>query len=443
VDEHPSAVELRRFAEGKLSKEGARKVVAHIFQGCRTCSQEAARYNLMRLRRTTRTAPEPSYRSYGPAIDRAFSAVLHLLPVLGGPGKPVTPRDSSHNSSQNTPQGLSGPALVDSLIDLAWSIRYQEPVEMVRLARTAVLVAVEVQSETMDALQLADLRCRAWASLGNAYRVNDDLLLAEDALARAADFLGKGSGNPFLKARIYEFQASLYGAQRSFEQAQSALDAAASMYVELGELHKAGRVLISKGLHAGYSHRPHLAVRYTGEGLALLDETADPDLFFIACHNQLWFLVECSRFREARELLRLRQPLGADDRLNALKLQWLEGRIAAGLDELDLAADRLAKARLGFESAGLRYNSSLIALDLAATLLRLGHPREAREIVADAARVFAELEASREALAAALVLRAALEYEILPLLLVTRAADLLRRTALVPSHGPEQRPEPA
>jgi tetratricopeptide (TPR) repeat protein len=289
----------------------------------------------------------------------------------------------------------------------------------------------------MGALQLADLRCRAWAGLGNAYRVNDDLRLAEDALARAAAFLGKGSGNPFLKARIYEFQASLYGAQRSFDQAQSALDAAASMYVELGELHKAGRVLISKGLHAGYSHQPHLAARYTGQGLALLDETADPDLFFIASHNQLWFLVECSRFHEARELLHSRQPLRADDRLNALKLQWLEGRIAAGLDELELAADRLAQARLGFESAGLRYNSSLIALDLAATLLRLGRPREAREILAGAARVFAELEVSREALAAALVLRAALENEITPLLLVTRAADLLRRTALVPDHRPE------
>jgi hypothetical protein len=215
------------------------------------------------------------------------------------------------------------------------------------------------------------------------------------------------------------------------------------MYVELGELHKAGRVLISKGLHAGYSHQPHLAVLYTGQGLELLDETADPDLFFIASHNQLWFLVECSRFHEARELLRSRQPLRAGNRLNALKLQWLEGRIAAGLDELALAADRLAKARLGFESAGLRYNSSLIALDLAATLLRLGRPREAREIIAGAARVFAELEVSREALAAALVLRAALENEIMPLLLVTRAADLLRRTALVPDLSPRHRFEPA
>jgi tetratricopeptide (TPR) repeat protein len=434
VDEHPSTVELRRFAEGKLPKEGARKVVAHIFQGCRPCSQEAARYNLMRLRRTARTRPEPSYRGYGPAIDRAFSAVLHLLPVLGD-GSAATPGDAL--------RCLAGPALVDSLLDLAWSIRYQEPGEMVRLARTAVLAAVEIQTGTMDPLQLADLRCRAWAGLGNAYRVNDDLLLAEDALARAADFLGKGSGNPFLKARIYEFQASLYGAQRSFDQAQSALDAAASMYVELGELHKAGRVLISKGLHAGYSHQPHLAVLYTGQGLELLDETADPDLFFIASHNQLWFLVECSRFHEARELLRSRQPLRAGNRLNALKLQWLEGRIAAGLDELALAADRLAKARLGFESAGLRYNSSLIALDLAATLLRLGRPREAREIIAGAARVFAELEVSREALAAALVLRAALENEIMPLLLVTRAADLLRRTALVPDLSPRHRFEPA
>jgi anti-sigma factor ChrR (cupin superfamily) len=57
MDEHPSLEELRRFAEGALSTEDARIVVAHFMKGCQTCSEETAKYNLSRMRQLAPSGP--------------------------------------------------------------------------------------------------------------------------------------------------------------------------------------------------------------------------------------------------------------------------------------------------------------------------------------------------------------------------------------------------
>jgi hypothetical protein len=49
VEEHPSPEDLRQFVEGRLSRDEARRIVAHFIEGCRICGDEAVRYNLLRL----------------------------------------------------------------------------------------------------------------------------------------------------------------------------------------------------------------------------------------------------------------------------------------------------------------------------------------------------------------------------------------------------------
>jgi hypothetical protein len=49
VEDHPSPEDLRRFVEGRLDRDEARRVVAHFMEGCRICGDEAVRYNLQRL----------------------------------------------------------------------------------------------------------------------------------------------------------------------------------------------------------------------------------------------------------------------------------------------------------------------------------------------------------------------------------------------------------
>jgi len=40
-----------------LSREEAREVVAHFLKGCRTCSEEAARHNIFRIRQRSLSDP--------------------------------------------------------------------------------------------------------------------------------------------------------------------------------------------------------------------------------------------------------------------------------------------------------------------------------------------------------------------------------------------------
>jgi hypothetical protein len=71
VDAHPRAEELRRFAEGGLSREEARRVVAHFLKGCRTCSEEAAQYNIFRIRQRSLSDPGRPASFSEPSSKRA------------------------------------------------------------------------------------------------------------------------------------------------------------------------------------------------------------------------------------------------------------------------------------------------------------------------------------------------------------------------------------
>jgi hypothetical protein len=56
-EQHPSPEDLRRFVEGRLDRDEARRVVAHILDGCQVCGDEAVRYNLLRLSGRQRVTP--------------------------------------------------------------------------------------------------------------------------------------------------------------------------------------------------------------------------------------------------------------------------------------------------------------------------------------------------------------------------------------------------
>ncbi len=75
MEEHPSPEDLRRFVEGRLDRDEARRVVAHFIDGCRHCGDEAVRYNLLRL--SIREGVEPSPRTSSREMDPVF---LSLLP---------------------------------------------------------------------------------------------------------------------------------------------------------------------------------------------------------------------------------------------------------------------------------------------------------------------------------------------------------------------------
>jgi len=308
--------------------------------------------------------------------------------------------------------GVQKWGLCESLLARSQACRHHDPEQMVLLAERAAAIAADLDPLAYGLELTADLRARCLAELGNAHRVADDVEAAERALRSASEESARGSQDPLLLARIMDLTASLRGAQRRFGEALELLDAVYRIYESHGDRHNAGRALISKGLYTGYNNDPETAVRLLSAGLTLIHPAADPKLVISAVHNLITFLADGERFREAQRLLKRARPYYAEgDRLNLIKLHWLEGKVAAGLGRLRRAEQSFLQARRELEAAGLHYHAAVVSLDLAAVWLSRGKTAETRALVEELVATFQARRIAREALAALLLLKKAFDLD--------------------------------
>lgn len=397
MEQHLTSQDLTAFAKGELPREAARAVIAHLLGGCTACRSESA--SRWHLGRSQEPLPEDAY-------DAGFERVLAL--VRGG-------REQ-------------GPEQVAALLQRAWELRHDSPEETRRISRMAVLAADALDAGTYGAPQVADLRGRTWAGYGNACRIAGDLDEARRALDRAAETLTQGTGDLGDRARLYEFQASLEVARGSYDSALVALDAAYALHQQRDDSHMAGRVLITKGLYLGHTGRSREAFRITQRGLGMVEESREPGLVLAAIHNQLWFLVESSRLREARSLLGAHRDRLATGEAQRLDLLWLEGRIQAGLRNEAGGLRDLEAAELGFATAGRRFQAANVKLDQAAIHLRRGDPARALALVRAAEEALLQLETPQSTrMALAFLRRTLAERATISAPFVLRLADMVRR----------------
>ncbi|HEY0783400.1 MAG TPA: hypothetical protein VGE98_13155, partial [Thermoanaerobaculia bacterium] len=296
-------------------------------------------------------------------------------------------------------------------------------------AALAATLAERLDPEVCGAVHALDLQARAWAELGNAHRVSNDLLRAERTLDHALACAERGTGDPLLLARIMDLTASLYTDLRRFREAAQLLDWVYHVYHRFGEGQRAARALISKGISVGLANDYEPSIQLLERGLADLDRESDPALVVTAVHALIDFTVRLDRFEEGDRLLRLARPLYERwaDPLNRLKLRWLHGKVALGLGDPDRAEAELLEVCDGFEQRRMPYTVAMVSLDLAALWLQQGRAEETRELVEDILATFRALRIGREAIAALLVLRRALERERATVTLVRSVASRLRR----------------
>ena len=441
MNDHPTLAELEKFVWNRLSAERSRAVVAHLVQGCATCAIALTPHleGMLGLEDPPELAPSPREDAeYDAAIDRALATALQFAGKSRERGRRTFPPLAGsplEAGAQPVPYPRDIPDF-EALLEQSWALRHEDPEEMVRLAELALVMAVGADSQALGERRVADLRCRAWVELGNAHRVADDLSSAEQALGHATELYLQGTQDEVLAARLFDVQASLLGACRRFDLAETALDLVFAIHRRRGDHHLAGRALISKGTYVGYQGDAEESVRLIEQGLGLIDESHDPQLLFVALHNQARFLTDCGRLREARiALWKLKaRRLDPGGRISELKVRWLEGQINAGLGELDRAELALLDVRRGFAEAGLSYKAALAGLELGAVMLRRGRTDAAIAEVLAAVEVFQSLGIAREAGVSVLLLKKGCERRIADVALLEYVIGLLRK-AEEPSAG--------
>jgi len=437
--EHPSRAELNRFLMGELSPRGALPVVAHLLTGCKRCRQQMA--PLAALMLSPQAAPpeapsvghpasHPEYdfplfrafakaRRYAAALaqEREEAAREELLVAIPPPA-PLTAAQRAHRDL----------ALCRTFIERCRTLRHSDPEGAQMLASLAVSLAERIGPHEQSA-ELPDLQARAWAELGNARRVSGDLAGAEADLSQAVRRAEQGTGNRALLAQLMDLTASLFVDQQRFAEAIELLDNVERMHRANGDLHSAGRALVSKGTAAGLGLNPREAVRLLTEALRLLDARRDPDLVFMTIHNLLSYLVDSGRSKEAARLYAQSHDLYAlhPGRLDHLKARWLEGRIAAAQSDDTAAEAAFREVRTGFAEVDLPYDAALASIQLAAIWLRSGRTREIKGLVDEMVAIFRARNIRREAIGALLMLREACEREGATIVLLRTVTTELQR----------------
>lgn len=432
-DHHYSREELWGAYLGHLSSERRTAIREHLRNGCHVCGQRAFEMIDELLGDPPDPAEEPDGELtlgleasgesdlYDSSLQRALTAALKVCGNLRKEkaklpeALSLLAEGGAQTFGREAPVRLRGLAGVEALLQKSWDSRYEDPHEMIFQARLASVWARKLDPKRYGKGFVRDLQCRALIELGNAHRVADELEEAQKTLDEAARLVHEGTGDDLLEARLYDVQASLYGARRFFAAACGALNTVHKIHQRLGDHHLAGRALISKGMFAGYEGNAEEGEELTRRGLALIDRERDPALFVTAVHNLVYLMVEQGRFREARAVFFRHRPscLAIGGKVLLLKLRALEGRIAAGMGKHDQAEAIFREVRQGFRAERLSYKSALASLELAVILRQKGREAEARSVILEASDFFLSLRVHREVMAAMLLLRKACEEDVM------------------------------
>jgi tetratricopeptide (TPR) repeat protein len=493
LSDHPEPERLRRFASGGLPAAESDAVVMHLMRGCSRCRAQIEPH--LRSALAPADPPDPlaaagraQLDGYDRAVEAALASVLlhgaaavevrkrtrELLAELrrGGslpppppPGSaappaqteqaaaaPATPPRSRHSPPPQDPRDAGLAALrsrgarmfpsFDAALIYSWELRQDDPRRMIELARYAVDLAPRLGDDGYAPAQVADFQARAWAELANAYRVGEEPSRAEEAIATAFEHLAHGTGDELLMARVLSLQASILGSASRFGAALEALSRVQAIHRRRGDHHNAGRALIKAGYHLGCAGLVELALQTVEEGMAMIDGEIDPGLYTNALHNRIELLVYCGRFHEARvELRKHRSRLLSDQGLlYRLRLKGIEGRLEAGLGNLERAERAAMTAYRRSRKAGSRRLTAVFELDLAAVRIRQGRFGEARPLIESAVGTLRELGAPAELFA---VLQTGRELVAATAAQVQLTADLLRHPGRFGRVPRSDRPAPS
>ncbi|MES1243585.1 MAG: hypothetical protein ABUT39_18405 [Acidobacteriota bacterium] len=412
--EHPPHTWMTGFIRGKLSPRRRRAYVAHLLSGCEPCREEVAPIAEVMFRPDRAAVPVSGGAEYDGPIDRAVQFALDR-------GRNRARERQEAEASLDQYLISSGPSdlgsrtwgLCEVLLERSWSFRHDDTREMLRFASLAREAADRLDSDLYGTDAISDMRARAWGEYANACRVTNDLMQAEWSIERALGLYRQGSGSRLLRARLSEVTAGILAFERHFQAAFRALDLAFTLYCREQQTHDALRVLIRRGTYTGRSGDPELAVLILARALTFAADhkIIDSKLNFITLHNILLFRVEHGEFAEARrQLFEMRalyvRHAGSVD---ALKLRWIEARIAAGLGDDERAERGFLDVREEFNRRGQVYHAAIMGLELSALWLRKGRLAEVKRLVGEILDVFRSRHVARESIAALLMLREALE----------------------------------
>lgn len=273
----------------------------------------------------------------------------------------------------------------------------------------------------------------AWAHVGNARRVKGDLPGADEAFQRADKLwqAGQADGTDLLdEARILDLRASLRRAQGRFHEALGLLDRA----LAVDRRDRAARILLKKATVLEALGAFEEAVTTLRRAALRVEMSGDFQLLFALRFNlavNLWFL---QRYVEVEGMLPDLRGLATaiGNGLDLVRLRWLEGRVAAGLGNIEEAVATFVRVQEDFTVRGIGFEAALVSLELAALYLEGGRTEDVRSLSQRMLWIFQAQKVDREILAALRLFCEAAERSTVSLELTRKLIAFLHRSQYSP-----------
>jgi tetratricopeptide (TPR) repeat protein len=252
----------------------------------------------------------------------------------------------------------------------------------------------------------------ARAHLASALRVGGDLNQADQSLSRAVELWQAGaSDDPGMlnAARVLHLEASLRRAQRRLPEALTLLDQA----LEIDRWGESQGLLIGKARALQELGQHEAAIGLLVGLEPQLDRKREPRNLFVLRTLLLLNLCYLGRHAEAElglpELRALAIKLG--NQLDLLRVEWLRGKVAAGLGRAGQAIRAFGRVRAAFIALDNAYDAALVTLELAEVHAALGRTAEVKALAQESAPIFQAQGVHREARQALDLFRRAAEEE--------------------------------
>lgn len=305
---------------------------------------------------------------------------------------------------------LTSPSFFHFLRGKSREVGRFDPREGIRVAQLSLDSLESMPMAQLSATQQAQLWAQGWCCLANAQHMAVDFDATEKSLAIAQEKLRGVEADPVIETELLCMKASLRRDQRVFGEASRLLDQAMAL-AQNATPELRSHVLIRRATVNNEIGEHAASIKDLKEALHELRESPDGYLkcsayqILAVCYEAAGF------YREALELVPVARELCDTyaGPLQAVRLRWLEGRLARAQGQYDLAEQIFIEVHQSFLKTDDAYDSALACLDLAELYARQDRKVEMHSLSARLAPLFEALQLQREALAALKILRRGLE----------------------------------
>ena len=241
----------------------------------------------------------------------------------------------------------------------------------------------------------------AWAHLASATRVAGDHLAAEAVVERATELWQAGAeADPALlnEARVLHIEASLLRERRRLPEALALFDRA----LAIDRWGETSSLLMGKAKVLEKLGKFDEAISLLRQAGSQVDAKREPRKLWIVRELLVLNLCHLGRHAEAQLLLgevrALARKLG--NRLDLLRVDWLQGIVAAGLGRHEEAITLFERVRARLVEDDIAYDAALVTLELAEVHASLGHTADVKRLARESAPFFQAQQVHHEARAA-------------------------------------------